>query len=344
MIGWYVHHHGMGHLSRARAVRPHLQDVTLFGSVDAPDVVPLPLDVDPRGPAGPQPAANLHHAPVGVAGLTRRMATLAAWIDRAAPDLFVVDVSVEVATFVRLMGVPTVVVRQHGRRDDPPHLMAYDHASLLLAPWSPQLEDPWVPGWVRSRTAHVGGFSRFDGRLADRTASRRRLGIDGSTRPVVLVTAGGEGAAGWDPDAAAAATPGWQWVVVGGVPSTTPRLRHLGWLDDPWDWLCAADVVITHAGHNSTMEAAAAGTPMVVIPQPRPFDEQVHKAAALDRCGAALVRTRWPSPHEWGGLLAQARTFRTRTTLVDGHGSQRAAVALQGAALGLTPQPCRVPA
>ena len=41
MIGWYVHHHGWGHLTRMQAVRPHLREqVTVFSSLPAPRILP----------------------------------------------------------------------------------------------------------------------------------------------------------------------------------------------------------------------------------------------------------------------------------------------------------------
>ncbi len=55
------------------------------------------------------------------------------------------------------------------------------------------------------------------------------------------------------------------------------------WVDDPWDDLCRADVVITHAGQNALAEVAAARRPAVVVPQSRPFDEQRAMSAALDQ-------------------------------------------------------------
>ncbi len=40
-VGWYVHHHGAGHITRFLAVRPHLDaQVTVFSSLAAPDPLP----------------------------------------------------------------------------------------------------------------------------------------------------------------------------------------------------------------------------------------------------------------------------------------------------------------
>ena len=85
---------------------------------------------------------------------------------------------------------------------------------------------------------------------------------------------------------AAAATPGWEWTILGG---TTGR-----WAEDPWPALCRADVVITHGGLNAVAEVAAARKPAVVVPQDRPHGEQQATAHALARAGLAVVADPWP--------------------------------------------------
>ncbi|MBC7680484.1 MAG: glycosyl transferase, partial [Pseudorhodobacter sp.] len=63
------------------------------------------------------------------------------------------------------------------------------------------------------------------------------------------------------------------------------RFRRLGgsseWVPDPWPVLCSADVVVTHAGQNALAEVATARVPALVVPAPRPFDEQVTTARQL---------------------------------------------------------------
>lgn len=330
MIGWYAHHHGSGHITRARAVMAHLHtDTALVSSHPDADVV-LPLDVGvPRTAAcaadpGPR---NLHYAPLGVLAVRERMLALAEWVGRADPALVVVDVSAEVAMQLRLLSVPTVVVRQHGRREDEAHLTCYGNATALLAPYPVELEQPDLPGWVRDKTVHVGGFSRFDGRPRDREGARDRLGIAADERLVVVLSGTG-GRCGWPVAEAVRATPGWTWAWLG-HPRGAGRHEWPGWVDDPWDWLCAADVLVTHGGHNAVMECAAAGRPTIVVPVDRPFDEQGEKARRLEAAGLGQVHLRWPEATRWPSLLEDATTAdRTLAPLVDGRGATRAADAL----------------
>jgi hypothetical protein len=370
-LGYYVHHQGRGHLHRAAAVLAHLATpCTVATSApdrralgDAVEVLSLPLDV-PDGPAEVRAAATaavplppvLHHAPIGVAGLRTRVARLASWFDACDPAAVVVDVSVEVTLLARLSGVAPVVVRQHGDRSDPPHRAAYAAAAGLLAPWPVELEDPTAPQEVRDRTWYVGGFSRFDGRTLPRAVARRQLGLE-RDRPTVVVLEGTGGTA-TDPariDAAAASTPGWRWLVLGAGDQAArdPAARDQGeqrrrWVEDPFPWLRAADVVVTHAGHNAVMEAdaararlmeaAAARARLVVVPAPRPRHEQQHKAGCLAELGAAVVVPTWPDPAAWPGVLARAEGLDPAVlgALVDGGGARRAAAHLDGLVARLT--------
>jgi len=337
VIGWYVHHHGSGHEVRACTVVPLLADeVVCFSSrpLDIPtaSVRRLPLDVEPPTTAWhaaqPTPTA-LHYAPLGVAGLRRRMGMMAAWMAESDPAAMVVDVSVEVTLLARLLSIPSIVVRQHGRRTDPPHRTAVDAASLLLAPYPEWLEEPWVPDAMRDRTVYTGGFSRFDHRDADRDAARSALGLDADVQMVVVLPGQG-GRVGWPVHEAAAATGSWQWVVLGDMPAG-PHVTTPGWVEDPWPWLAAADVIVSHGGHNAIMESIGSGRPVIIVPQDRPFDEQRHKAHLLAAHDVCLVRETWPRAAAWPALLDRAVDHGAprAADLVDGKGAHRAADAIQ---------------
>jgi hypothetical protein len=125
-------------------------------------------------------------------------------------------------------------------------------------------------------------------------------------------------------EAARAATPGWEWTTLG-----PPEDR---WVDDPWPLLCAADVVVTHAGQNAIADVAAARRPAIVVPQPRPHGEQRALARALGHAGLATVEPGWPEPARWPALLeeAVARGGAGWDRWSDGGGAARAATVLAG--------------
>lgn len=289
MIGYYVHHQGRGHLHRALALRAELDEpMTILSSLEPPADQPagswVSLERDDLGaePRDQTARGQLHWVPVGDAGLRRRMHQISAWLDEARPRLLVVDVSVEVALLARLHGVGVVVVVLPGRRDDVPHRTAFDIADGLVAVWPPQATPSMLRGvdaTVHARVHALGGLARFPVR---RTAPRRA----GPRRVVLLGGAGGSGLARTDVEAVVGSTPGWEWTVCGPPGS---------WHADVERAVRDADVVVCHAGQNAVAEVAAARRPAVVVPQDRPFDEQLATADTL-RGGAwpALVEPTFP--------------------------------------------------
>jgi predicted glycosyltransferase len=296
VIGWYVHHQGRGHLHRAAAVAAVL-DTPVTGLSSLPDPgAPfagwVPLADDAAHPVEEVTAGGaLHWAPRGHDGMRERMARLAAWVDEARPDAVVVDVSVEVSVFLRLMGVPVVVTAMPGDRTDAPHTTGYTVAERVLAFWPRDvLDPPWLTD-LGDRVVHVGAVSRFDGRPPADAAPGTA---------VLLAGGGGSAVTAADVDALRAVTPGLSWTVLGGPGE---------WTADPWPVLSAADVVVTHAGQNALAEVAAARRPAVVVAQDRPFREQHRTTEALHRSGIAVGLPRWPDAAAWPRLLEQARTL-----------------------------------
>ena len=303
MIGYYVHHHGRGHLEMARCVAARLTgNVTGLSSLGRPAGWPgewLTLPRDDAAEAAIEPAAHgqLHWAPLGDQGLRDRMAAIAGWIQRAAPSVLVVDVSVEVTALARLMGVPVVSVVLPGRRGDPAHRLGHALAEALIAPWPAPCPESCstAPARRLTRIRHVGAFSRFDGRPPAPSPARR----GGTLSVAVLSGGGGSEVTGRHLRRAAAATPGWAWTILGGTAGQ--------WAEDPWPALCRADVVITHGGLNAIAEVAAARKPAVVVPQDRPHGEQRATAHALARAGLAVTADPWPQDATWPALLRAAR-------------------------------------
>lgn len=332
MIGWYVHHHGWGHVARLLAVRPHLDDaVTVFSSMPRPaslddrtSWVQLPSDADPVvGADGVERPAHelgdvtaggaLHWAPVGHPGHRRRLAIIADWIARTDVAAFVVDVSAEVTAFVRLLGVPTVVFAQPGDRTDAPHRLAYDLADRIVAPWAGQLIA--APGLEPhdERVHRVGAISRHAGRprpadsapgderrvlFLGRTLDARRLDA-----VIDLLTADG-----WEVETAGA--------------------RDDDRVEDVWPLLVRATVVVGAAGQNGVADLAAAAARSVVVVQERPFDEQEHTGRALRARGLAQVAAGDASPAH---ILDLVRRAAASTPSWDGwqvHGSAARAAAV----------------
>jgi hypothetical protein len=338
VIAWYVHHHGSGHITRARTIAGRL-GVPVLGLSSRGEPANWPGRwvrlADDAGVADPVAAditagSTLHWAPRHHRGLRDRMAAISAALVANDVRLMVTDVSVEVTLLARLHGVPVVVMAQPGERTDRPHRIAYDLAELILAPWPARPARPWPPEWS-TKTMYLGGISRFDGLAppdAEPSPSRRTVlvlwgtgGIDVPRRCLVE---------------AAAATPEWSWQVTGPLPSeaddrASANLHDLGWTADLWPLLTGADVVVTHAGQNAVAEVAAARQPAVIVAQQRPFGEQQATAEAIGRAGMAVVAGAWPSADAWGGILDAAVQVGGRgwAGWSTGHGAQDAATAIE---------------
>lgn len=271
MIGYYIHHHGHGHLHRAQRLVSELDEpVTALSSLPRPlswrqGWVHLPT-VSSDSRTAHQAGGYLHRAPLGDPDLRARMSRIAQWVAQAAPRAMVVDVSVEVTVLARLHGVPVVTIVQPGDRGDAPHLLGHGLSDALVACWPPGF-DAMTTGLTsesRARLQCIGAVSRadVDAPMAVATGS------------VVLL--GGTGGGGVTPAEVAAlraAAPERSWHVLGGA--------HGQWLEDPLPILSSAEVIVTHAGEGAVATVAVARRPAVLIPESRPFDEQYHAARAL---------------------------------------------------------------
>lgn len=321
-VGWYVHHHGRGHVTRLLAIAPHVDaEITCLSSLPAPEGLPAhctwtvlardddPVDGSPAAERAPTADGILHWAPVGHPGHRSRLAAIAAHVTTMPVDAFVVDVSAEVTLLVRLLGVPPVVVTQPGIRGDLPHTLAFRAASAIVAPWPGELLRPDHLAPFGDRTTFTGGISRFAGRPAARRDDREG----------VLVLGGAGGSTTTDEDIAAArAATATSWRRIGGAE----------WVADPWEHLGAAEIVVSEAGQNAIADLAAAEARAIAVPQERPFAEQRATAEALALAGLAAVSPRWPPADAWPDLLERARGLDPdwKRWQVDGAAERAAAV------------------
>jgi hypothetical protein len=287
----------------AAAVIPRLAaDVTVFTSGDpvpqAFRTVTLPLDTG--GPASARSTLSapgggttahglLHWAPTATPGHTDRLATIAAWVAEHRPAVFVVDVSAEVAAFVRLLGIPVVSVTLPGRRDDHAHVLGYGLSDAVIAAW-PDGIGPSAASAPADRLHRVGALSRFAP-----VESGERPAPNG---PVVVLH--GSGGRGDDPVSAAAE----------GLRRSGAEVHELRGAPERevWQRLQSASVVVSHGGANAVAEIAAARRPAILIPDARPHDEQDHLAASLLRAGlpCRIVTPGAVAHTDWTAELAAA--------------------------------------
>lgn len=304
-IGYYVHHHGAGHLARARAIAgAAIGRVVLLGTgigslgIDLADDRPASGAFDGVDSAVYRPKA-LHYAPLDHDGIRSRTATIARWIEAQKPALMVVDVSVEVALLARLASVPVVYVRLNGDRNDAAHMEAFRGAVGLLAPFHADLDASSTPQWVRDKTRYLPGI----------TATRCSPSDDGRDIVVVVIGRGGEPGRGDVFAHAARASPEWSWRVIGpcfAAHHPPANLEILGWVQNPEQEIAGATVVVGAAGDGLVGSVLGADRPFICLAQDRPFDEQRATARRLEELGAALTLSEWPEPERWPILIGEA--------------------------------------
>jgi len=331
-IGYYVHHHGAGHLARARAIADASGGrVVLIGTGIGPQGIDLADDrlggVFDGTDGAHCRADSLHYAPLDHAGIRSRVAKIAQWIADNRPALMVVDVSVEVAMLARLASVPVVYVRLNGDRSDAPHLDAFRGAVALMAPFHRDLDQPHTPSWVRDKTRYLPGIT-----------ATRAVGVPDDNRTILVVIGrGGDAGDGETFAQAARRCPQWQWRVIGpcSTPSDPPsNLEILGWVQDPDREIAKANLVIGAAGDGLVGSVLATDKPFICIAQDRPYDEQQATAQRLSAVGAALVLASWPEPARWQDHITDALALppQARRKLHDPDGARQAAAWLDAIA------------
>ena len=254
---------------------------------------------------------SFHYAPFYADSYRQRAVRIAKWVEQTKPVAVIVDVSAEISQYLRLLGVPVIAVRQHGDRTDYPHLAGYDAAYKLFAPFPEILEFGNIPSWIREKTIYAPGFSRYSNRVLSRSTAREKLNISVGQKVVLVLNGkGGNKHPLRQIAAAATATPEWLWLVVGEIDNCQVNCQNLsqdllqdlpqnisvvGWCEDTYIYLKAADVAIASAGHNTVMEIGTAKVPFLCIPEFRPFNEQEIKAQILAKLGLCHVLKNFPS-------------------------------------------------
>lgn len=322
-IGFYVHHQGSGHLMRCIRLSQELAgyQVTFLGSQlqDFGSIIPreircitLPMDfsADRLQRVDDTPTPFLHYAPTGNLGILERNHQLVSYFLERKPVLFIVDVSVEAALLARLCSISVWYMRQHGTRSDAAHQLAYQLAERLLAPYPRWMEDPSASAYMVEKTHYLGAFSRYDSIEAEEKQVQKKL-------VVILLGSGGTGINKSWVNRVARQCPGFSFRVVG-LAGESPQedggenVHGLGHLPDPLAHLREADIILGHAGDGTVMEMAFLRKRFVCLPAHRAYDEQLSKAAILERAGLALVVWEWESPHiDWFTVLTEAQQWPT---------------------------------
>ena len=314
-IAFYVHHHGSGHFMRSLAIAKALNhdkiiflgsDLNRFKNIlpDNIQILDLPMDTPLSTDSKFEMGSGVdcfHYAPLQVLGISERTSTITKLFVDSRPLLLIVDVSVEVALLARLCGIPTIIIRQHGKRTDLPHKLAYQSAELLIAPFGKELETS-KEFEVLNKTFYSGGFSRYTGKEVKVNAFKDQVAI--------LIGKGGSSLTLDVIAHIAIQCPDQYFHVLGGFKSSGKEhplnITFHGLTDDVQEILTRCALVIGNLGHNTVMEIATVEKSFIGIPENRPFDEQVDKGQAMkDIQGFKIVLPKDVYRTDWQSLIAE---------------------------------------
>lgn len=293
MIGYYAHSHGSGH-SRYANLFSRLAPgaVTIFTDsrfpFDSPaDVVHL----DNENPDGTQLNRTtysepdcLHYAPVGMSKITERNKRILEGILERGIQLMIVDVSVEMASLMRVSSVPYAYVRLMGKRDDTAHTCAYQGALFLLAFYPKELEPEETPDWVVQKTVYLNF-------LTERPKFRTRQSLDLPQNYVLYM----QGLGGHD-DAPELIEKIAEYLSPRPLLTIGPLMRspqvsnliQLGLVSDAQGFIAGAEIVIASCGMNTVTEIFCHRKKYLMHPQKRPYHEQYFMAKSLEKLGLAV--------------------------------------------------------
>lgn len=296
---FYIHHQGAGHITRAVAIANALstEHIAFMGSDLAKyrhmipfhvECIHLPMDTatEENEFFEKREVSFLHYAPMNANGLSKRNNIMTTFFVGNPTCILVVDVSVEVTLLARICGVPTVVIRQHGNRNDLPHRLAYESAEMILAPYPKALSSAGQEGIYAGKTFFSGGFSRF-------TAQQRKQYDNPSQNIAIFIGQGGSVIDKTFVSYLSKQIPhDYTLHILGNIKMEESALENTifhGNCATPETILSTCDVIICSAGHNTVMELGDLRKRMICVPAARAFDEQVVKAELLEHLSLAIV-------------------------------------------------------
>ncbi len=260
--------------------------------------------------------ASLHYSPVGNSDIQKRSHQILDTIFQRKIDLMIIDVSVEVAMLCRAASIPYLYVRLPGIRDDAPHTGAFAGALGLLAPYPKALESTQTSEWVCDKTLYLDfiysqkaesctyeSFINISAKLSagieisapkstSLLSSRAQLTYkSGATRPIITVIKGYGGHKAIDEKLPELRSllPNALIISLGPIDDDKRCYVDISTeVDDVTPFICHSDYLMMACGLNAVAQAYHYDTPLIVVPDDRPHNEQAVMAEALVAQNKAL--------------------------------------------------------
>ena len=312
-IFYFVHAHGNGHRATFNLLYPALSlffeviaittNNEITGYLHKKHDVQV-LELPPKYPAGYEtPAHTFSKAfevtPYAIEPAGRAKA-LAEAIECYQPKALYCDGVPELAIMARGMGVPVVLVHLPGNiMNDPTQVFAHELADHIVAHFPASLEQANYP--FASKTYYSGYMSQYAGHgfkqsnLSDIYNVTVLLGYDNCDESVLKNITKGKN------------TP---FTIVGNKQDydLDKNCIQLGTVKDIKEAI-VGEVVISAAGQNTIAELLSLNKRLVLLPEPRPYDEQVVHANMLATNNVALLAQETFNAEQWQDLLQKAKVF-----------------------------------
>lgn len=312
-IFYFVHAHGNGHRATFNMLYPALSvffeviaittnnEITgyLHKKHDV-QVLELPL----KYPAGYEIPTHTFSKAFEVTPYAiepaKRAKVLAEAIERYKPKTLYCDGVPELAIMARGMGVPVVLVHLPGNiMKDPTQVFAHELADHIVAHFPSSLEQPDYP--FASKTYYSGYISQYAG-----------CGLKRSNRSDINKITVLSGYHNYDEPVLKNMTKdqNTQFTIVGNKRNydLDKNCTLLGPVKDIREAM-AGDVVISAAGQNTIAELLSLGKRLILLPEPRPYDEQVVHANVLADQNIALLAQETFNAEQWQNVLQKAKEF-----------------------------------
>ncbi|RYG03334.1 MAG: hypothetical protein EOO02_08660 [Chitinophagaceae bacterium] len=229
-----------------------------------------------------------------------RAKALAEAIERYSPKALYCDGVPELAIMCRGMGVPIVLVRLPGNlMKDPTQVFAYQLADQIIAHFPSCLEQ--ANYGFAYKTFYSGYMSKYSGQeLKPLTSS--------ATNNITVLS----GYDNYDHSVLKNITKdqNTRFTIIGNKQDydLDKNCTQLGPVPDIREAI-AGELVISAAGQNSVAELLSLGKRLILLPEPRPYDEQAVHAELLADLNVVLLASHSMSAVQWQELLEKARQF-----------------------------------
>ena len=256
----------------------------------------------------------LHYSPVGNPDIQTRSWQLLDGMRQRNIDLMIIDVSVEVAMFCRAVSMPYLYVRLAGNRDDAPHLNAFAGALGLLVPYPQVLESAMTPNWIRQKSLYLDfltsanapnvtydGFIDILTELPSHTNACKSIKTlaqhsddikKDKCRPLIVTVIkgyGGHEAIDAKLSELRSVMPNAFIISLGPIDDDKRNYVDIAThVSDVTPFIAHSDLLLMACGLNSIAQVYPYATPLIVLPDDRPHQEQELMADALITQGRAL--------------------------------------------------------